>query len=43
MQPSNGNTTKVERKALTEEQVNRFWIDGYLDVCFARPVLRMRV
>ena len=32
MQTANGNTTAVERKALTEEQVNRFWIDGYLNI-----------
>ena len=32
MQTANGNTTTVERKALTEEQVNRFWTDGYLGI-----------
>ena len=32
MQTANGNKTAVVRKALTEEQVNDFWIDGYLGI-----------
>ena len=32
MQTANENKTPVQRKALTEEQINRFWIDGYLTV-----------
>ncbi len=32
MQSANGNETPTDRKALTEEQINRFWIDGYLTI-----------
>ncbi len=32
MQNANGNSRPAQRKALTEEQINRFWIDGYLTV-----------
>ena len=32
MQTANGDKTAVVRKALTEEQVNDFWIDGYLGI-----------
>ena len=32
MQNANGKKPQVQRKALTEEQINRFWIDGYLTV-----------
>jgi hypothetical protein len=32
MQTANGNKTALVRKALTEEQVNDFWIDGYLGI-----------
>ncbi|MXX26330.1 MAG: phytanoyl-CoA dioxygenase family protein [Caldilineaceae bacterium SB0668_bin_21] len=32
MQSANGNEAQVQRKALTEEQINRFWIDGYLTI-----------
>ena len=32
MQTQNGNNRPVRRKALTEEQINRFWIDGYLSI-----------
>ena len=30
MQSANGNKAPAQRKALTEEQINRFWIEGYL-------------
>ena len=32
MQTANGDKTAVVRKALTEEQVNRFWTEGYLGI-----------
>ena len=32
MQTANGNKTAVQRKALTEEQINSFWTNGYLKV-----------
>ena len=32
MQNANGNEAPTDRKALTEEQINRFWIDGYLTI-----------
>ena len=32
MQTANGNKTAVERKALSEEQINSFWTNGYLKV-----------
>ena len=32
MQTTNGNNAPAQRKALSEEQINRFWIDGYLNI-----------
>ncbi len=32
MQSTNGNSEQVQRKALTEEQINSFWTNGYLKV-----------
>ena len=32
MQSANGNKAPAQRKALTEEQINRFWIEGYLTI-----------
>ncbi len=32
MQSANGDKRPAQRKALTEEQINRFWIDGYLSI-----------
>ena len=32
MQTANGNSEPAQRKALTEEQVNRFWTEGYLGI-----------
>ena len=32
MQTANGSKSPAQRKALTEEQINRFWIEGYLTI-----------
>ncbi|MEM7130957.1 MAG: phytanoyl-CoA dioxygenase family protein [Chloroflexota bacterium] len=32
MQSTNGHQSTIQRKSLTEEQVNRFWTDGYLTI-----------
>ena len=32
MQTANGPNRPAQRKALTEEQINRFWIDGFLSI-----------
>ncbi|MCH9653065.1 MAG: hypothetical protein K0U89_04285 [Planctomycetes bacterium] len=32
MQTANGDHPQIQRKALTEEQINRFWTDGYLTI-----------
>ena len=32
MQSANGSKAPAQRKALTEEQINRFWIEGYLTI-----------
>lgn len=32
MQATNGSTPQIQRKALSEEEINRFWTDGYLTI-----------